>query len=79
MSDDTAMANFAQDIVLMKQCNVNPIIVHGGGPMINSALGKLNITSTFHEGKRITTEEIMEVVEMVLSGKVNKSILAALK
>ena len=78
MTDLAAMKSFARDIVLMKQCNVNPIIVHGGGPMINSALGKLNITSTFHEGKRITTEEIMEVVEMVLSGKVNKSIVSAL-
>ena len=78
MTDLAAMKSFARDIVLMKQCNVNPIIVHGGGPMINSTLGKLNITSTFHEGKRITTEEIMEVVEMVLSGKVNKSIVSAL-
>ena len=78
MTDLAALKSFARDIVLMKQCNVNPIIVHGGGPMINSTLGKLNITSTFHEGKRITTEEIMEVVEMVLSGKVNKSIVSAL-
>ena len=78
MTDLTAMKSFARDIVLMKQCNVNPIIVHGGGPMINATLAKLNITSSFHEGKRITTEEIMEVVEMVLSGKVNKSIVSAL-
>tara|TARA_B100001758_G_C18414090_1_gene618064 strand:- start:763 stop:1617 length:855 start_codon:yes stop_codon:yes gene_type:complete len=78
MTDLTAMKSFARDIVLMKQCNVNPIIIHGGGPMINATLSKLNITSSFHEGKRITTEEIMEVVEMVLSGKVNKSIVSAL-
>ena len=78
MTDLTAMKSFARDIVLMKQCNVNPIIIHGGGPMINAALDKLNVTSSFHEGKRITTEEIMEVVEMVLSGKVNKSIVSAL-
>ena len=78
MTDLAAMKSFARDIVLMKQCNVNPIIIHGGGPMINATLGKLNITSKFHEGKRITTEEIMEVVEMVLSGKVNKSIVSAL-
>ena len=78
MTDLTAMKNFARDIVLMKQCNVNPIIIHGGGPMINATLAKLDITSSFHEGKRITTEEIMEVVEMVLSGKVNKSIVSAL-
>ena len=78
MTDLTAMKSFARDIVLMKQCNVNPIIIHGGGPMINATLAKLDITSSFHEGKRITTEEIMEVVEMVLSGKVNKSIVSAL-
>ena len=78
MTDLNAMKSFARDIVLMKQCNVNPIIIHGGGPMINATLAKLNITSSFHEGKRITTEEIMEVVEMVLSGKVNKSIVSAL-
>ena len=78
MTDLAAMKSFARDIVLMKQCNVNPIIIHGGGPMINATLGKLNITSKFHEGKGITTEEIMEVVEMVLSGKVNKSIVSAL-
>ena len=78
MTDLTAMKSFARDIVLMKQCNVNPIIIHGGGPMINVTLAKLDITSSFHEGKRITTEEIMEVVEMVLSGKVNKSIVSAL-
>ena len=78
MTDLTAMKSFARDIVLMKQCNVNPIIIHGGGPMINTTLAKLDITSSFHEGKRITTEEIMEVVEMVLSGKVNKSIVSAL-
>ena len=78
MTDLTAMKSFARDIVLMKQCNVNPIIIHGGGPMINDTLAKLNITSSFNKGKRITTEEIMEVVEMVLSGKVNKSIVSAL-
>ena len=78
MTDLTAMKSFARDIVLMKQCNVNPIIIHGGGPMINATLAKLDIPSSFHEGKRITTEEIMEVVEMVLSGKVNKSIVSAL-
>ena len=78
MTDLTAMKSFARDIVLMNQCNVNPIIIHGGGPMINATLAKLDITSSFHEGKRITTEEIMEVVEMVLSGKVNKSIVSAL-
>lgn len=78
MKDLAAMKSFARDIVLMKQCNVNPIIVHGGGPMINKSLEKLNIKSSFYDGKRVTDEETMEVVEMVLSGKVNKSIVSAL-
>ena len=78
MSDDTAMANFAQDIVLMKQCNVNPIIVHGGGPAINAFLDKVNIKSTFISGKRVTDKEAIPVIEMVLSGSVNKRIVAAI-
>ncbi len=78
MTDLAALKSFARDIVLMKQCNVNPIIVHGGGPMINATLSKLDIKSKFYEGKRVTSQEIMEVVEMVLSGKVNKSIVSAL-
>ena len=78
MSDDTAMANFAQDIVLMKQCNVNPIIVHGGGPAINTFLNKVNIKSSFIKGKRVTDKESIPIIEMVLSGSVNKSIVSAI-
>lgn len=78
MSSAEAMASFARDIVLMRQCNLNPVIVHGGGPMINEMLSKLNIKSEFVNGKRVTDEATVEVVEMVLSGKVNKSIVQAI-
>ena len=78
MSDDTTMANFAQDIVLMKQCNVNPIIVHGGGPAINSFLERVNIKTGFIDGKRVTDKEAIPIIEMVLSGSVNKNIVSAI-
>ena len=78
MSDDDTMANFAQDIVLMKQCNVNPIIVHGGGPAINSFLGKVNIKTSFINGRRVTDKEAIPIIEMVLSGNVNKNIVSAI-
>ena len=78
MSDDKAMQNFARDIVLMKQCNLHPVLVHGGGPMINAMLDKLAIKSEFIGGKRVTDAAIMEVVEMVLAGSVNKRIVRAL-
>lgn len=78
MSSDAAMASFARDIVLMRQCNVNPVIVHGGGPMINEMLKKLDIKSEFVNGKRVTDAATVEVVEMVLSGKVNKAIVQAI-
>lgn len=78
MGDDAAMAGFARDIVLMRQVGVNPVIVHGGGPMINELLSRLGIVSEFKDGKRVTTPEMMTVVEMVLSGSVNKRIVQAL-
>ena len=78
MSSDAAMTSFARDVVLMRQCNVNPVIVHGGGPMINEMLKKLHIKSKFIDGKRITDAATIEVVEMVLSGKVNKAIVQAI-
>ena len=74
MGSDDAMETFARDIVLMQQVGVNPVIVHGGGPMINQMLDKLEIKSEFVNGKRVTDEATMEVVEMVLSGRVNKAI-----
>ena len=78
MSDDFAMRNFARDIVLMKQCNLNPIIVHGGGPAINSFLKKINIKSNFIDGKRVTDEESIPIIEMVLCGNINKNIVSAI-
>ena len=78
MGNDEAMETFARDIVLMQQVGVNPVIVHGGGPMINEMLDRLNIKSEFLDGKRVTDEATMEVVEMVLSGRVNKRIVQAI-
>lgn len=78
MGDAEAMASFARDIVLMRQVGVNPVIVHGGGPMINDMLAKLDIQSEFVKGKRVTDAATVEVVEMVLSGLVNKRIVQAI-
>ncbi|MFI0394687.1 acetylglutamate kinase [Paracoccus jiaweipingae] len=78
MGDDADMAEFARDIVLMKQVGIHPVVVHGGGPMINELLGKLGIDSHFVRGKRVTTKETVQVVEMVLSGLVNKRIVQAI-
>ncbi len=78
MGDDEAMASFARDIVLLRQVGVNPVVVHGGGPMINEMLDKLGITSSFVKGKRVTDAATVEVVEMVLSGRVNKRIVQAI-
>ena len=78
MGDAAAMARFARDIVLMKQCNVHPVIVHGGGPMINEMLRRLDIRSEFVDGKRVSDAATVEVVEMVLSGRINKQIVQAI-
>ncbi|MDX2485362.1 MAG: acetylglutamate kinase [Pseudodonghicola sp.] len=77
MGSDEAMDSFARDVVLMRQVGVNPVIVHGGGPMINAMLGKLGVQSEFVDGKRVTDKATVEVVEMVLSGLVNKRIVQA--
>ena len=78
MGDDDAMDEFARDIVLMKQCNVNPVVVHGGGPQINEMLKRLDIRSNFVDGKRVSDAATVEVVEMVLSGRINKRIVQAI-
>ena len=78
MGSDGAMETFARDVVLMRQVGINPVVVHGGGPMINAMLEKLQIASKFVNGKRVTDEATMEVVEMVLSGRVNKQIVQAI-
>ena len=78
MIDDNAMDGFARDIVLMRQVGVNPVVVHGGGPMINDMLKRLDIKSEFVNGKRVTDAATVEVVEAVLSGRVNKRIVQAI-
>ncbi|HXP03283.1 MAG TPA: acetylglutamate kinase [Stellaceae bacterium] len=69
---------FAQDIVLLRQLGMNPIVVHGGGPQINRMLDRLGIKSRFVNGLRVTDAETMEVVEMVLAGTINKQLVAAI-
>ncbi|GIT89985.1 acetylglutamate kinase [Jannaschia pagri] len=78
MGSDEGMASFARDVVLMRTVGINPVIVHGGGPMINDLLARLGVTSTFVRGKRVTDAETVKVVEMVLAGQVNKRIVQAI-
>ncbi|WP_121067136.1 acetylglutamate kinase [Chachezhania antarctica] len=78
MGSDDAMDDFARDMVLMQQVGLNPVIVHGGGPMITEMLTKLGIASNFVNGKRVTDAATIDVVEMVLSGLVNKRIVQAI-
>jgi len=75
MVDDELKNSFAKDIVLLKYIGVDTVIVHGGGPQIGEMLSKLNIKSTFVSGMRVTDKETMNIVEMVLAGKVNKDIV----
>lgn len=78
MTDCNLKQKVMQDIVLMRYVGMHPIVVHGGGPEINHLLGRLNIPSEFVDGLRVTDADTMEVVEMVLGGKVNKEIVAGL-
>ena len=79
MGSDEAMDEFARDVVLLRQVGVNPVIVHGGGPQINALLTRLEIKSEFVDGKRVTDQATIDVVEMVLSGLVNKRIVQAIQ
>lgn len=76
MVDEALKSSFAQDIVLLKQVGVNPVIVHGGGPQIGKLLEQIGKKSRFIEGMRVTDHETMDVVEMVLGGQVNKQIVS---
>lgn len=76
MVDERLKEDFARDITLMKFIGLNPVIVHGGGPQINSVLDQMGILPKFVRGMRLTDEATMDVVEMVLGGKVNKAIVA---
>jgi len=75
MVDERLKKNFALDIILMKYIGLNPVIVHGGGPQINRFLEKMQIQPNYIQGMRVTDGETMDVVEMVLVGKVNKEIV----
>ncbi len=75
MVDEQLKHSFARDIVLMKLVGINPIVVHGGGPQIGKLLERLDISSRFVDGMRVTDSETMDVVEMVLGGQVNKQIV----
>ncbi|MCI5142092.1 MAG: acetylglutamate kinase [Candidatus Electrothrix sp. ATG1] len=75
MVDEELKKNFALDVILLKYIGLNPVVVHGGGPQINKFLQKMQITSNYIQGMRVTDGETMDVVEMVLVGKVNKEIV----
>lgn len=79
MVDAGLKAKVVQDIVLMKYVGMHPIVVHGGGPEINGMLQRLGIKSKFVDGLRVTDRETMEIVEMVLGGKVNKQIVSGIE
>jgi len=76
MVDEQLKEDFARDVTLMKFVGLNPVVVHGGGPQINDVLGRMGIRPTFVRGMRMTDAETMDVVEMVLGGKINKAIVA---
>ena len=78
MGDESLARLFAHDVVLLRQIGINPVIVHGGGPQIGKMLEKLKIESTFVDGLRVTDRATGDVVEMVLSGSINKQIVQAI-
>ena len=75
MVDEELKASFAQDMVLLKFVGINPVVVHGGGPQINQTLEKMGVSSRYVRGMRVTDAETLDVIEMVLVGKVNKEIV----
>ncbi len=75
MEDEELKISFVRDVILLRYIGLNPVIVHGGGPQIEAALGKIGKESTFVQGMRVTDEETMDVVEMVLVGKINKDLV----
>jgi acetylglutamate kinase len=78
MGDNDLSSLFARDIVLLRQIGANPVVVHGGGPQIGKMLDRLKVKSEFVEGLRVTDDESIEIVEMVLSGSINKQIVSTL-
>ena len=75
MIDEKLKQNFARDVILLKQVGAHPVIIHGGGPQITSHLKKLGIESKFADGMRITDEDSVHIIEMVLGGLINKDIV----
>lgn len=75
MGEKKLSSSFAKDIVLLKQVGINPLVIHGGGPKIKGMLDKLNVQTNFIDGLRVTDQETMNIVEMVLSGSINKEIV----
>jgi len=75
MENEELKESFAQDVVLLKYVGINPVIVHGGGPQIDLVLDRMGITSRYVRGMRVTDQETLDIVEMVLVGKVNKEIV----
>ncbi len=79
MGDAALRSAFARDIVLLKQVGIHPVVVHGGGPQIGAMLERLNIRSRFVDGLRVTDRQTAEVVEMVLSGRINKQMVSEIQ
>ncbi len=79
MGDVELAREFARDVVLLKQVGINPVVVHGGGPQIGRMLERLRVKSEFVDGLRVTDRETVDIVEMVLSGSINKSIVSAIQ
>lgn len=78
MGEEGVPEHFAQSMVLMKQTGIDPVVVHGGGPQIGAMLERLNIKSEFIDGLRVTDRNAIDVVEMVLSGSINKQLVSAI-
>jgi len=76
MVDEELKTGFAQDVVLLKYVGINPVVVHGGGPQIDQVLAKMGIASRFVRGMRVTDQQTIDIIEMVLVGKVNKEIVS---
>lgn len=79
MIDPDLSRKFARDMVMLKLCGIHPVVVHGGGPQIGKMLERLNIESEFVDGLRVTTRNMVDVVEMVLAGSINKQIVTAIQ
>jgi acetylglutamate kinase len=75
MVDEELKDSFAQDVVLLKYVGINPVVVHGGGPQINEMLERMGTPTQFVRGMRVTDQQTMDIVEMVLAGKINKEIV----